>query len=246
METLLFLDLDNTIFRTARRAQGELGKVAALSAEGLPASFMSPQQLAIFERISQGAQIIPTTGRTSKAFGRVTVPFDGHAICSHGGIILKANGEPFPEWLEIISSQVDQFDTAFETAAEHLRRRSRSICNRISNRVVSDFGLKMYLTANHPEMNSPELNQLKSELSKNLPEDFWLQHNGSELALLPKFISKTSAVGFLKKRWGTEDILTIGFGDSEGDAGFLSECDYVLLPSVSQLGHFLKTLNHEL
>lgn len=246
METFLFLDLDNTVFRTARRATDELGKVAALSPDGSPGSFMSSKQQAILERISQDTRTIPTTGRTTRAFQRVTIPFHDHAICSHGGIILNPGGEPNSEWIKHIREQVHQSESAFNAADHLLNKLGRDISERISPRIVSDQSLPMYLTANHPDMNPPELLQLQKCLEATLPEGFWIQYNGSELALIPEFITKSSAVRFLKQHLNISNAITIGFGDSLGDAGFLGECDYILLPGQSQLGSSVRSLSDEL
>lgn len=207
---------------------------------------MSPKQRVVFERISQNTRTIPTTARTTCAFQRVTIPFVDHAICSHGGIILNPGGESNSEWMKYISDQVYRYESAFNSADHLLNKLGRDISERISTRIITDQSLPMYLTANHPEMNPPELLQLKKYLEASLPEGFWIQYNGSELALIPEFITKSSAVRFLKQHLNISNAITIGFGDSLGDAGFLGECDYILLPGQSQLGSSVRSLSDEL
>ena len=99
--------------------------------------------------------------------------------------------------------------------------------------------MDLYLVTKQQDPQSKELEILYRELAPHFPHpDFYLHFNDNNLAIVPRCLEKKRAVkymiDYLRQRWG-EEILTIGFGDSRSDLGFMSCCDYALSPNNGQL-----------
>src|SRR5205823_998696 len=94
MRTVLFLDLDDTIFQTRPKCPvGEPVRPAAFRRDGTPLSFMTDRQRALLDVLSRAATVIPTTARSLDAFRRVDLAFGHAAILDFGGVVLTPGGE---------------------------------------------------------------------------------------------------------------------------------------------------------
>ena len=97
---IIFLDLDDTLFSSRRKSPEDLSlfEPVAYGKQGEPLSYMSARQRQFFEWLRKDAEVVPTTGRNGDAYRRVRLPFAGHAILSHGGLILDKDGVPDAGW----------------------------------------------------------------------------------------------------------------------------------------------------
>ena len=59
------------------------------------------------------------------------------------------------------------------------------------------------------------------------------------MSFMPPYASKQRAVIFIKKELqaeiNTHHMMFLGLGDSISDCGFMSECDFQIIPSESQI-----------
>jgi hypothetical protein len=247
MEKFLFLDLDDTVFQTLRKC-GDIAdlQVAAYLRDGVPGSFCTPKQIRLLEFFRREMHVIPTTARNLDAFHRLNLAFGKRAILNHGGIILAENGKPDTAWQERMTHLTRSMTEALYELKARIGEFSERCCLPISIRIVSDLGMDFYVLIKHPEAQVDPLRWLLSDCIQpwitDLENNFYCHFNGNNLAILPTFLSKTHAVGYLREQLVSEfgEVLTFGMGDSDSDAGFMRLCDYAIIPRHCQL--FFNTL----
>jgi hydroxymethylpyrimidine pyrophosphatase-like HAD family hydrolase len=235
MRRVVFVDLDDTLFQTQRK-NPHADRLAAVDREGNPLSFRCGRQEAFLDWLAEDAMVIPVTGRSVDAFRRVTLPLGERAICSFGGVILDADGNPEQEWhgrmAEAAAGTAGTMDfllgAVSDAAATH-RVDAR-------HRIIRDAGLPLYISVKHNAGDATEMTRLASAVSPSVPEGWTLHINANNMALLPPFLGKAAAVAFFLERFAGEGaFLTVGVGDSLTDVGFMSLCDFVIAPSKSQI-----------
>lgn len=236
-----FCDVDDSLITNSRTAPCLLSEPCAVDNKGKICGYLTPRQKALNHLLSQGADIIPTTARSSMGLAGVQFPFPvSYSIVSFGGAILCPDGEPEPRFHALIREDAGRYESSLEDvlALVQLEAERRGICLR--NRIVVDCHLPLYLSVKHNDRAKPGY---KEELA--LIADLVCEHiaakdpelsihlNGNFLAVLPPFLRKERAV-----RWFLDNIapgvMSIGFGDSTSDLAFAAECDYLLMPSRSQ------------
>ncbi|MFN4259082.1 MAG: cysteine protease StiP domain-containing protein [Gemmataceae bacterium] len=237
MRTVVFLDLDDTLFQTRRKCPAaEPLHPAAVGRDGEPLSFMTAGQRALFDWLRASATLIPTTARDWGAFQRVQLPFSSWVILDFGGVILRPDGTLDPDW---DATRRPQALALVEEWQELLHQ-----CQEINDhqnlglrlRVIHDFDMPLYFLAKHPADDIDRLRPLRELLDTIDPERFFVHHNDNNLCLVPRFLGKEYAVRHLIDRhFRDEPTLTIGIGDSSTDGPFLRACQFALLPTNSQL-----------
>ena len=236
IKILLFADLDDTLFTSARKAPpGATHLPAAYLRDGSPISYASPAQQTLLAHWQAHARIIPTTARNHDAYRRVALPFADHAIINHGGIILSPDGTPDRDWL---ARSRDLAATSSDTLAALAARVADPTLN---TRLISDHDIPFYLLVKSPGGDLAALARAAARLRPYLGEHCRLLQNGNNLAVLPAWLDKAHAVARLQQhyraRYGA--ILSIGMGDSTGDLPFMRHCDYLLTPAGSQIAQQL-------
>ena len=243
MKTLVFLDLDNTLFQTRQKCPTEdaLQFPVAYLRDGSAHSFMTPKQRQFWQLLNTNATIIPTTARDLDALQRVQLPFHSWSIIDHGGVILNPAGIPDAYWLEHMTSasQMAQVDLGAllemaNTVIAHQKLAARA-------QMITDFQLPFYFVAKYRNGKSGDLDWLQEHLVQPWVSarstTYQLHRNGNNLAVLPRSLGKEHAVRYLMKRFSNEwgDLFTIGVGDSLSDGAFMAACDYAITPRDSQL-----------
>ncbi len=240
METVIFLDLDDSVFQTLPKCPpGEAVSPVAYRRDGEPLSFMTARQRTFIEMLFRAGTVIPATARGLDAFRRVDLPFPGPAIVGFGGVVLRADGTPDPGWEAHIRPLCEG---VAEELDGHLRATVRFIAERrlgAHARVISDLGMQLYIVVKHPDGDASKLDPIREgPWAAIAPERYFVHHNGNNLSLVPRFLGKERAVRHvLAGRPGP--VLALGVGDSFSDAPFLSLCDFALVPRGSQLGRLL-------
>jgi len=242
VETILFLDLDNTIFRTARRAKGNLGNPIAYDVKGNPVSYMSEKQNAILCQIGNEARIIPVTARTTATLKLVDIQFDDYAICSYGATILSTDGRPDKAWDSNIRKLSQENHSTLLKIKKQMEEKCADIADGIEIRIVNDLDMGLYASARHPQKDETALTRLFEILKPELPYGFWIHMNGNELSVIPDYLTKQAAVEHLIDQHLPPNTLNIGFADSISDCGFLGLCDFILVPNESQIGSEIKNM----
>lgn len=235
MRRVVFVDLDDTLFQTARK-NPEADRQAAIDKDGKPLSFRCARQEAFFDWLAGDAMVVPVTGRSVDAFLRVTLPLGKRAICSFGGVILDADGHPEPEWHSKMEGAAQATSTLMENLLGMVSAAAVTHQVDVRHRIIRDAGLPLYISVKHNTGSGAETARLAKAVSSRLPEDWTLHLNSNNMALLPPFLGKAAAVAFFRERFLDEGpVLTVGVGDSLTDVGFMSLCDYAIAPTKSQI-----------
>lgn len=241
---LVFVDLDDTLFQTARKmAPDEARHVAAMDAKGKPSGFMSAVQQSFVAWLLANADVVPVTARSAEVFGRVDIPFNNGAICSHGAVMLDSEGHLDAAWHERTCALLAGYQNRLPELSERTLQIGAE--NDISLRgwVVEEFGLNAYVVTKHNDLNDDVLGLVAVAVSESgLLDDLYIHRNGNNLAFLPNPLNKRYAVQEWIRRDqevnGVRPIL--GFGDSLSDLAFMSECNWWATPNRGQIAAQLK------
>ncbi|MBE0470174.1 MAG: hypothetical protein IBX55_11790 [Methyloprofundus sp.] len=243
MEKFLFLDLDDTVFQTARKcASLDQATPASYNLAGQPSSYFSPKQQAVLQLLAEQWRIIPTTARAQASYARVDlgVPCVDGAILNHGATIISADGAEDHQWraqiaepLVLLSNILRQLKQVIEQYAQ-AQGIALLVC------IITESNLDYYLEVRHLQANHAELHQLLHACIQPLLieyTDFQVYLNGNSLTILPRCVNKAHAVEYrikaLEQDYG--EIVTMGMGDSLSDAPFMALCDYMMTPKHTQL-----------
>jgi hydroxymethylpyrimidine pyrophosphatase-like HAD family hydrolase len=238
MRTVVFLDLDDTIFQTLHKCpQGEVVQAVAFRRDGTPLSFMTSRQRALLDLLFRSATVIPTTARNRDALRRVDLPFRHAAILDFGGVVLLPGGGLDEVWDSAIRPQALAGAQELHTLQAAAQRISTRANLGVNTRLVFDFEMPLYVVAKHPEGDHEKLLPIRDELSGFIGAGrFAIHSNGNNLSVVPRFLGKENAVRHvLTQHFAGDAVLSIGVGDSLSDVPFLELCDFSLLPRDCQL-----------
>ncbi len=242
----LFVDLDDTLFQSHRKcASGENLMPIAHAPDGTPNGFMTQRQQKVFSLLSSSMTMIPVTARNHNAFQRVSIGVTPYAIIDFGAVILNTHGHPDMDWLERSRGMVRESRSWMESLKGEIDELIQSAQLNAICRMIHDFETPFYLVVKYRDGDERALDRIRLEVV-----DQWvLDHpnlavvhvNGNNLAVLPVGLDKRHAVLHIQDRLraGGESVTTWGMGDSLSDLGFMSCCDYSIVPARTQLGHRL-------
>lgn len=241
----LFVDLDDTLFQSRRKCpDGVPLAPAAYLKDGTAHSFLTPLQLGVLEFLQREMVVIPVTARSVDAYARVRLGFMDRAVVNYGGVILNSDGTPDTAWLERNRNLAKADASCLETVHEAINDWVASTGAAIRVRIIADLSVPFYVCAKCAEGDEASLDRIEAMARARWPatdESVRIHRNGSNLSVLPGWLDKRHAVVHLIKRlrdtYGA--IATFGMGDSLSDVGFLTECDYALIPRDSQISRRL-------
>jgi hydroxymethylpyrimidine pyrophosphatase-like HAD family hydrolase len=243
MEKFLFLDLDDTVFQTARKcASLDQATPASYNLAGEPSSYFLPKQQALLQTLAGQWRIIPTTARTQASYARVDLGvacFDG-AILNHGATILEADGMEDSLWRAKIDSPLSALSAALLAIKQAIECYAEQQALDILVRITTEFALDYYVEVRHHSADTFALQGLLRDYIQPLLldyNDFHVYLNNNSLTILPHCVNKSHAVEYrikaLEQEYG--EIITMGMGDSLSDAPFMALCDYMMTPKYTQL-----------
>ncbi len=239
LRTVIFADLDDTLFQTARKLHADdvPHVVQVARATNGHHGFMTRAQAALLDWIDP-ARAIPVTARGTEAFGRVDLTFGPAAIVANGAVILRADGTPDADWQTHVHTTLAPHRAALADLPERAHAEAAKQGAAVRTWLVEEPGLGGTYAVVKAEPGTPEaaLAQMAPALRAPLGEG-WIQHlNGNNLALIPPGISKAAATAYLLKTWRADGpLLVIGVGDSHSDLAFMRLCDLWMTPTGSQL-----------
>ncbi|GEO82857.1 HAD family hydrolase [Pararhodospirillum oryzae] len=236
MQRLILVDLDDTLFQTARKNPAAR-HLATHDVHGQPLSYQTDHQAAFLAWLAEGSHLVPVTGRSVAAWRRVLVGGLGpEAICSFGGVILGADGQPCLPWHERMAQAAHRFAPTLLDVAERLRRVAQAAQAPARIEIIEDAGLPLYLSVKPPRDEGRLAPVVADTLAALVPLDWTLHVNGANQAALPPFLGKAQAVSYyLEVLAPPGPRLTVGIGDSLTDVGFMALCDYAMTPAGSQI-----------
>lgn len=233
MKTIIFTDLDDTLFQTRRKCPDGIELVpAALDRNGEPYGFQTPTQKRLLKWLG-AATLIPVTGRNPQAFARVQLRFDSWAVLDHGATLLEPRGTLNLAWRERILALLEPQQAALKEAmkiADGLNRAYGLGCE-IRTDLAHDTPFMVVIK--HPQRDNAALSALAKLWrvhTKSL--GLWFFANDNNLSLIAAGVNKEHAVAWLLEH--LQPDLSFGCGDSIADVPFMDKCDFVISPRQSQ------------
>lgn len=238
---LAFVDLDDTLFSSARKQGGTQGLVpAATLREGGIASYSNAAQRGLQRMLACADEVIPVTARTVEAYRRVLVAFPGRAIVSHGATLLRPDGTLDAEWSGYVAPILRRSRPLLESLAARVSTAYDPQLTGLQTRLMGDGEDPAYLVVRAGQHAA----SLVQEVGLTVVADWLTQHegfklhvNGRILAVIPPGLGKDAAVAHLIEReqrcHGT--LFTVGAGDSLTDLDFMRRCDLAIVPARTQL-----------
>ena len=215
------VDLDNTlIFSYKHYAQG----ICVETKEGKALSFMTPRAYERLQQLKDQLTLVPLTTRSLEQYQRIQLWPSGpaaYALTSNGAVLLTS-GVPDAVWAaqtaQLIADSLPELQRALA-----LLQQDRSVT--LTPRLVDDAFVYT---------KSSRMQDSLEALSKMLDlEKVYLDSNGEKLYVLPKALSKGTALKRLASRLG--DRCTAAAGDSFFDLSMLEAADAAIIPQDSPL-----------
>jgi hypothetical protein len=238
LRRVVFADLDDTLFQTARKMTPASVAGASRVATALNGShgYMTPVQAGLLNWLGP-AEVVPVTARGSDAFSRVALAFGDDAVLANGAVILR-DGVPDPAWEAHMMQALAPWTGVLDALPGLARDRAEAQGAQVRAWLVEEPGLGGCYAVAKVEPGTPEaaLATLAPDLRATVTPDWGVHLSGNNLALVPPGVSKAAAVAHLlhRLREGGE-VLAVGVGDSASDLGFMRLCDLWMTPSGSQI-----------
>lgn len=232
---LILADLDDSLFQTRPKCgdwPDDTLRLMSRLVDGSPSGYATPPQQGLMAWLAHG-EVVPVTARSREVLSRVDIA-QAPAICANGGCILTADGSPDPVWHRHLEVQAE---TTVTPGALHPELIAGLDGEAFRHWIVSEDGLDLYcvIKSNHGDV--PALTAVAEALKPRLPQGWRIHANGNNLAFLPPWLSKRSAVRYMLEqvRCDTPERPVLGIGDSWSDAGFLDLTDMAMIPTQAQL-----------
>jgi hypothetical protein len=240
VRAIALVDLDDTLFQTLRKCPPDVPAERLVplgfARDGSPLSYATPRQLRLIEWLSETAWLVPVTARSRDALMRARIPFTA-AICAHGGVIIREDGEIDGAWHEHAMRQSAAYADELEALAERIQAEAHAQVAALRVRVLSEGDLGLYVLAKHEDVDESALHAVIDAVAGEVAKGWTIHRNGNNAALMPPWLGKAHAVAALlpRLRAAHPDAPVIGIGDSLTDAPYMALCDYAMMPRGSQL-----------
>lgn len=236
---LIFVDLDDTLFQTARKMPADVERhVATVDIVGNANGYMTRVQKNFADWLLAHSDVVPVTARSVEAFSRVKLPFTSGAICSHGGAMLDASGRLDCDWNEQMKQTLAGYQMRLHELSAATLAIGQELGVSLRGWVVEEARLFHYVVTKHNESDDSVLDRVLAQVqARGLLDGMHVHGNGNNLAFLPDGLAKRFAV----QEWLRRDRAVngerpvLGFGDSITDLGFMEECHWWATPARSQL-----------
>ncbi|WP_303713906.1 sucrose-6-phosphate hydrolase [Brevundimonas naejangsanensis] len=230
---VIFTDLDDTLFQTARKCPTGSEGLAIMSTlvDGSASGYATRSQQNFLSWIKTN-RVIPVTARSTAVLSRVNIS-QAPAVTSNGGCIIDNKSEVDLDWhrrLVNLASNTEAVKAVYLAL-------TRDLSENFRHWIVSESDLDLYVVVKSNVQEDLILVDLADQLEHRLPKG-WRRHiNGNNLAFLPPWLNKRDAVSYLMKhiRSQSPEAPIIGIGDSLSDVGFMDLCDFAMTPTQSQL-----------
>lgn len=241
---LALVDLDDTLFQTARKMPDSAARYpASYDVEGGVSGYMSDVQKSFVEWLLETTDVIPVTARSADAFNRVRLDFKHGAVCSHGAVILNPDRSLNAHWHAAMAHQLSAYQERLPILCAAALKLGEDMGISLRGWVVEEAAQQHYVVIKHNDGTDEDLLRVLAQIrAQGLIEGMHVHSNGNNLALLPAGLSKRVAVQHVLEvdRAANGPRPVLGFGDSITDFGFLDLCTFWSTPARSQLARIVE------
>ncbi|MCI8265997.1 MAG: HAD hydrolase family protein [Lachnospiraceae bacterium] len=222
---LFHTDLDNTMIYSYKHEIGADKRCAEVY-HGREISYITKETYRLLQQIKAKEEqlvMVPTTTRTTEQYQRIHLGIGDlpYALVCNGGVLL-AGGREDENWYRGSLERIRDSRETLHQALELLDKESR---RSFELRFIRE--LFVFTKCQEPEA---VVCDLKRKLDLNVVEVF---RNGEKVYVLPKALSKGSALQRFKEYFGA--AYTIAAGDSEFDCSMLEAADLgIVAPALAQ------------
>lgn len=233
-------DLDDTLFSTKKKiVHTDMLTLMSTLKDGAASGYATSRQMRLIDLMMKGDPdhlFIPVTARSEDAYLRVNLDAK-LAVLAHGGIILR-DGKRDEKWAAFMAARA-----ASHTPISKMVSDITALDDKWRHWPLTDGDTELYYVIKNQDDDLSAVGYLFEFLKAKLPTGLSIQQNGNNIAILPDWLSKKSAVDYLlaQLRETTPDALAIGMGDSRSDLPFMLSCDYAVFPARSQVADDIKT-----
>lgn len=231
---IIFSDLDDTIFQTARKMDSlpDPKRLASVALNGSH-SYMTESQAVMMDWLLGSTQFVPVTARSTEALSRCAIPFADYRICSNGAVILMPDGTADRDWLEKSTRQANDAQEIFDAMIGFVA--TQKPAERFRCWTVEEFGTGFYFCVKSNE-GAQALDYVEEGLCALAGARLVRHRNDNNLSFTPAGISKRLAVEYLSAQFLKNGPLPVfGMGDSITDLPFMATCDMLMIPRKSQI-----------
>jgi hydroxymethylpyrimidine pyrophosphatase-like HAD family hydrolase len=231
---IVFSDLDDTIFQTARKMDSAADP-ERLASEALNGShsYMSETQSVMMDWLLGSTRFIPVTARSTEALARCTLRFEDYRVCSNGAVILLPDGTEDHGWLRRSTEQANAAQEIFEAMIGFVA--AQRPAGRYRCWTVEEFGTGFYFCVKSNE-GAQALDDVEEGLCGLAGTRLVRHRNDNNLSFTPAGISKRLAVEYLSDKLLRDNAVPVfGMGDSLTDLPFMATCDMLVIPKRSQI-----------
>lgn len=224
-KVLFFTDLDNTMIYSYKREIG-MEKHCVEVYHGREISYMTMETGRLLQQIKRKEKqimIIPTTTRTIEQYQRIHLGIGNmpYALVCNGGVLL-ADGREDEDWYRGSLERIRDSRETLQLAMALLEKEPR---RSFDLRLIRD--LFVFTKCQEP---GKVVCDLERKLDTGVVDVF---QNGVKVYVVPKALSKGSALQRFREHWGT--AYTIAAGDSEFDCSMLEAADLgIAAPALAQ------------
>jgi hydroxymethylpyrimidine pyrophosphatase-like HAD family hydrolase len=234
---IVFADLDDTLFQSARKVPTTEMKDLRLVSEAISGnhSFQTIKQQALFDWLNKSAILIPVTARSTRSFANVKLPFGSQwAVLGNGAVILK-DGSPDKVWHGTLLAET-------EKEADNIAKLEKFCCDtaaelgiavRCPQSIENGIRHSVIVKQDDPDV-SIRLNEILERVS--VPTGWTAHLNSNNLAFTVPTVSKKRAVEFVMSQISyIGERIVFGMGDSLTDMPFMNLCDFFVTPTRGQI-----------
>jgi hydroxymethylpyrimidine pyrophosphatase-like HAD family hydrolase len=230
---IIFSDLDDTIFQTARKMDPRPSEDAnpASFANNGSHSYMNAAQDKMFTWLNDTTRFIPVTARSTDALSRCTLPFKDYQVASNGAVILEPNGDIDYTWMHRTESISEEMSGMLMLLHDFVEERNKN--EELRHWIVREVGMPIYYCVKS-NTGEEKLDAIEGKLRDIANGAFLVHRNGNNISMTPSEISKRAAVEYLIEKIGTAGSPIWGMGDSLTDLPFMEACQMMVIPTDSQ------------
>lgn len=233
MTPIVFSDLDDTLFQTARKMEETPREdlLASVATNGSH-SYMTEAQSAQFDWLNSTTRLIPVTARSTDALSRCQLPFKDYLVASNGAVILGPDGTPDRLWMQRQQGISMEWGKMLGALDRYVAEKENADTS-LRHWIVTEMDMPIYFCVKS-NIGEERLDDIEVKLDRLVSGELFKHRNGNNLAYMPHRTSKRAAVEYLIDKLADARTPIWGMGDSMTDLPFMRACQMMVIPVGSQ------------